>query len=41
MHYVLVACTLLAFLRGEEGVDKIEALLLDNNNRCMATGNLN
>jgi len=36
MHYVLDACALLAFLRGEEGADKIEALLLDNNNRCMA-----
>jgi PIN domain nuclease of toxin-antitoxin system len=24
MHYVLDACALLAFLRGEEGADKIE-----------------
>jgi len=31
MHYVLDACALLAFLRGEEGADKIETLLLDNN----------
>lgn len=36
MHYVLDACAMLAFLRGEEGADKIETLLLDNNNRCMA-----
>ena len=36
MHYVLDACALLAFLRGEEGADKIETLLLDNNNRCSA-----
>jgi PIN domain nuclease of toxin-antitoxin system len=36
MHYVLDACALLAFLRGEKGADKIETLLLDNNNRCMA-----
>jgi len=26
MHYVLDACALLAFLRGEEGADKIETL---------------
>ena len=37
MHYVLDACALLAFLRGEEGADKIETLLLDNNNRCMTS----
>lgn len=36
MQYVLDACALLAFLRGEEGADKVEALLLDDNNRCMA-----
>ena len=36
MHYVLDACALLAFLRGEEGADKIESLLIDNNNRCSA-----
>ena len=36
MHYVFDACALLAFLRGEEGADKIETLLLDNNNRCSA-----
>ena len=30
MHYVLDACALLAFLRGEKGADKIETLLLDN-----------
>jgi|GEM_PF-3191521 len=36
MHYVLDACALLAFLRGEEGADKIETLFLDNNNRCSA-----
>lgn len=30
MHYVLDACALLAFLRGEKGADRIETLLLDN-----------
>jgi hypothetical protein len=36
IHYVLDACALLAYLRGEEGAEKIETLLLDNNNRCSA-----
>jgi PIN domain nuclease of toxin-antitoxin system len=30
---VLDAWALLAFLRGEEGADKVESLLLDSNNR--------
>jgi PIN domain nuclease of toxin-antitoxin system len=29
MQYVLDACALLAFLRGEEGAEKIETLLLE------------
>jgi PIN domain nuclease of toxin-antitoxin system len=35
MKYVLDACTLIAFLRGEAGSDVIEAILLDEENTCL------
>lgn len=34
MRYVLDACALLAFMRGEAGADRIEELLLDPQNNC-------
>ncbi|MCA1612900.1 MAG: type II toxin-antitoxin system VapC family toxin [Acidobacteria bacterium] len=36
MIYVLDACAMIAFLRGEAGADVVENALLDTNNQCMA-----
>jgi len=36
MTAVLDACAMIAYLRGESGADKVDALLLDKNNTCLA-----
>lgn len=36
MIYILDACAMIAFLRRETGADVVEAILLDENNRCFA-----
>jgi PIN domain nuclease of toxin-antitoxin system len=36
MIYVLDACAMLAYLRGEPDADVVENVLLDNNNKCLA-----
>jgi PIN domain nuclease of toxin-antitoxin system len=34
--YVLDACAMIAFLKGEEGADVVENALLDQDSQCMA-----
>ena len=36
MIYVLDACAMIAFLKGEAGADVVENALLDANSQCMA-----
>lgn len=36
MIYVLDACAMIAFLKGEPGADVVENALLDANSQCMA-----
>ena len=36
MIYVLDACALIAFLKGEPGADVVESALLDANSQCVA-----
>lgn len=36
MANVLDACAMIAYLRDEPGADRVEALLLDKNNLCVA-----
>lgn len=36
MIYVLDACAMIAFLRGEDGADEVEKALLDAGGRCLS-----
>ena|SRR2546421_13072025 len=36
MMYVLDACAMIAFLRGEDGADVVEQALLETDSRCIA-----